>query len=363
MPHAPSRSSGADRAKREDRPRRDSFAFRVLFVFAIAAIAFALFKLSTLLFLIAGAIVIAVIIHLIADPLRKHLKVPPKLGVFIAVIFLILIVAGASYLFGAKGADQFDRLAENLPEAVSKIQSTLSSGPFGEAVTNAITGNGGASAVDIAGFVRGMIGGVLTSLVYLISTATVGVILAMYPEHYRDGALKLLPPRLRPRVREAVNLSGQSLKGWLVGQLIAMAIIGTLTSLGLMLIGLPSWLALGLVAGLAQFVPVVGPILSALPGLILAASIDATMLLHALLVYVGVQQLESNFITPFVMRQTASIPMALTVFSIIGFGMLFGGLGALLATPITVAAYVLIQKLYIEDEFGDDLDIKGEEES
>ncbi len=361
MHDTPDRPSPADRAAPPSRPQRGDFAFRVLFIFAAGAVAFALYKLSTLIFLIAGAVVIAVVIHLIADPLCKRLKMPPKLAVFAAVLVLLAIVGGAGYLFGSKAAGQFDRLAENLPQAIGQLQETLSRGPFGRSVTDALTGDGGANAIDVAGFVRSMIGGVLTSLVYLVATATAGVIFAMYPEHYRDGALKLLPPRLRPRVREAVNLSGKSLKGWLVGQLIAMAIIGTLTSLGLMVIGLPSWLALGLVAGLAQFVPVVGPILSALPGLILAASIDTTMLLHALIVYVGVQQLESNFITPFVMRQTASIPMALTVFSIIGFGILFGALGALLATPITVALYVLVQKLYIEDEFGDDLDIHGEE--
>ncbi|WP_428410122.1 AI-2E family transporter [Hyphococcus sp.] len=363
MQHTPRRTGAAERAGAQNGVQRGNFAFRVLFIIAATAVAFALYKLSTLVFLIAGAIVIAVIIHLIADPLCKRLSMPPKLAVFAAVLFLLAIMGGAGYLFGSKAADQFDRLAENLPQAIGQLQETISRGPFGRAVSGALTGEGGASAIDIAGFVRSMIGGVLTSLVYLVSTATAGVIFAMYPEHYRDGALKLLPPRLRPRVRDAVNLSGKSLKGWLVGQLIAMAIIGTLTSLGLMVIGLPSWLALGLVAGLAQFVPVVGPILSALPGLILAASIDVTMLLHALIVYVGVQQLESNFITPFVMRQTASIPMALTVFSIIGFGMLFGGLGALLATPITVAIYVLLQKLYIEDEFGDDLNIHGEKQA
>lgn len=350
---------GAGPARTTPAWRRDGFVSRVLFIIAAAAIALALYRLSVLFILVAAAIVVAALIHLIADPMRRRLGFSPKLAAAAAVGLLLVALAGAGWLFGATIAAQFDALAARLPQAIRQLQEAAAQGPFGRAVQTILSG-GGPGPGDIAGFLRNMIGGVFTALVYLVATVTAGIIFAMYPALYRDGALYLLPPSRRGQAREAANISGRALKGWLVGQLIAMAIIGVLTSIGLMLIGIQSWLALGLLAGLAQFVPLIGPILSAIPGLIIAGATDASTLLQALAVYVGVQQLESNLITPYVMRKAASLPMALTLFSIVGFALLFGPLGALIATPATVVIYVMVQKLYVEETLGDDVAIKGE---
>jgi predicted PurR-regulated permease PerM len=213
--------------------------------------------------------------------------------------------------------------------------------------------SGGANAGEVLSNVTRVAGDIFSAIVAIVVTITAGIIFSLYPRRYRDGIILLFPKDMRPRLRESANATGVALKGWLVGQLISMSIIGVLTTIGLLLIGMPSWLALGLLAGVAQFIPVVGPNVAAIPGVLIGASISMPMMLWSLAVYIGIQQLESNFITPIVMRRAAALPMALTLFSIIAFTALFGIIGALVATPMTVAAKVLIEKLYLEDVLGE----------
>jgi predicted PurR-regulated permease PerM len=118
----------------------------------------------------------------------------------------------------------------------------------------------------------------------------------------------------------------------------------------------PSALALGLFAGLAEFVPIVGPIVSAVPALIIALSRSYELALWVLLMFVVLQQIEGNLIQPLIQRRMVSLPPALTLFAVVVFGLLFGAIGVLLATPLTVTGFVLVRQLYIADALGDDLE-------
>jgi predicted PurR-regulated permease PerM len=119
-----------------------------------------------------------------------------------------------------------------------------------------------------------------------------------------------------------------------------------LATVGLMLLGMPSALALGIFAGLAEFVPIVGPVMAAIPALIIAFSLDVTTALWVLGLFVVIQQIEGNIIQPIVQRQMVRIAPAVTLFAILAFGVLFGPLGLLLAAPLTVVVRVLIRDLY-----------------
>jgi predicted PurR-regulated permease PerM len=139
----------------------------------------------------------------------------------------------------------------------------------------------------------------------------------------------------------------------MLGQLISMVFIGATSSVGLWLAGVPSFLALGLVAGLGQFVPVVGPWAAAIPGLIIALAKGPETFVWAGLVYLATTQVESNLLTPLILRKTASVPMAITLFAVVAMGVLLGPLGVLLATPLAMVAYVLVRMVYVEDVLGD----------
>jgi predicted PurR-regulated permease PerM len=117
--------------------------------------------------------------------------------------------------------------------------------------------------------------------------------------------------------------------------------------LGAFLIGLPSWAALGIIAGLLEFVPYVGPVATGIPATLLALPKGLETVLWTLLMIVAVQQLEGLIITPLVQRQAVSLPPALTLFALIGMGILFGVAGVLLATPLTILLYVGMRDIYI----------------
>jgi predicted PurR-regulated permease PerM len=186
-----------------------------------------------------------------------------------------------------------------------------------------------------------------------------GIFLAMSPNVYRHGVMFLFPPRQREEIRQTLDYSGSALQLWLVGQLVAMVIVGALTAIGLSLIGLPSALGLGLIAGLFEFIPIVGPFLGAATAVLLASSQGWQMVLWTIGVFAVVQQLESNMITPMIQRRAVSLPPALLLFAVLAFGTLFGPLGVLFASPLTVIVYVAIKKLYVEDVLGEETHIPG----
>jgi len=342
----------------QHRDHRD-FAAKVLIVAAVAALCFALYQLATVFLLIIGAIVIATIIRALAEPISHYGRVPRKVSIGLSIMTIVLIVVVASWLFGRELVAQGRTLIEELPSALGSLRGWVQSSPFGRSLLSGWDPEQ-ASAGAVLNSVRSTVGGLMNAGVYLLVAFACGAIFALGPGRYRDGLLFLAPPARRARIRTAMNAAGRALNGWLLGQFVAMAIIGVFVSIGLLIVGLPSWLFLGVIAGVAQFVPLIGPTASAIPGLIVALAMGPSTFFWTGVVYFGVQQIESNFITPYVMSKTASLPMALTLLSILGFGLLFGPLGVVLATPLTVIVFVLVQSLYVEAILGQELDVKGE---
>jgi predicted PurR-regulated permease PerM len=204
------------------------------------------------------------------------------------------------------------------------------------------------------------VGGAITNLVLVVIA---GVFLASEPRLYRRGFLKLFPEDRHEAMAHAFDNTARALHLWLLGQLASMLIIGAFTWLGLWLVGVPSALMLGVIAGLAEFVPLLGPIFSAVPGLLLALLISPETALWALVVYVGIQQIESNLITPLVERRAVSLPPVVTLFGVLAMGVTFGFLGLLLSAPLTVVTYVLIKQLYVRDTLGQPTQVPGEKDS
>jgi predicted PurR-regulated permease PerM len=187
-----------------------------------------------------------------------------------------------------------------------------------------------------------------------------GLFLAAQPGLYRQGFLLLLPPGgSRERVAGTLDASGTALRRWLLGQLVAMLLVFVLTGLGLWAIGVPAALALALLAGLAEFVPLIGPIVAAIPALLIALSDGWQTALWTLLLYLAIQQVESNLIMPVVQHRVVSLPPAVTLFAVVAFGLLFGSLGVLFATPLAVVVFVAVKKLWVRETLGEPTDLPG----
>lgn len=163
--------------------------------------------------------------------------------------------------------------------------------------------------------------------------------------------LALLPADRRGGAREAWNEMELQLGAWVRGQLILMGSVGVATTIAYFLIGLEGALVLGLIAALAEAIPLVGPALGAVPALIVAAltgRIEVVILVAV--VYVIIQIVEGNILVPIVMRNTIGIPPLLVVISILAGAAIGGVAGALLSVPITAALLVVVERLQARSE-------------
>jgi predicted PurR-regulated permease PerM len=167
------------------------------------------------------------------------------------------------------------------------------------------------------------------------------------------GTIRLLPKKRRARIREVFGEAGETLRHWLVGRAILMALNGGLTALGLWLLGTPLALTLGILTGLLNFIPNVGPLIAGIPAVLIAWTQGGTQALHVFLLYLVLQNVDGYVLTPLVQQRTVSLPPALTILAQLLLGILAGTLGLLLATPLAAAALVFVKRLYVEDVLGD----------
>jgi predicted PurR-regulated permease PerM len=180
-----------------------------------------------------------------------------------------------------------------------------------------------------------------------------GFLIYATPQAYLSGIVHLVPKAGRSRTEEVLDTLGQTLRSWLSGKLLSMLIVAVLTWVGLWIIGLPFAVVLGLSAGLLAFVPNFGPLIALVLGVLVAATMGWQTVLWTALVYVGVQIVESNFLTPLIQRHKLSLPMAMVLFAQLVLGVFTGALGLILATPIFAIIMILVKMLYVEDVLED----------
>ncbi|OJU09278.1 MAG: AI-2E family transporter [Caulobacterales bacterium 68-7] len=335
-------------------------------MFAAAAILVAVYflaqgavRLASLWVLIFGSVVVAVIIRAIADPLVRWTGMKDGLAVLVSVVAILAILGLVGFLFGQQITAQVQLLLEELPGAWAQMQLRIAASPaLGEAFEQlkGLTSEAKQAFALAPKIAMGALSGIATLFLVVVA----GVFLASHPANAREGVLSMFPKDRRDRMRDVLNACGRALQGWLKAQLFSMVLVGALVGFGLKLIGVPAPLALGLATGLAQFVPIIGPIASAVPAILVAATGGVDMLVLTLALYIGVSQLESNLITPLVQKNVAALPVVLGIFGVVGLGALFGPLGVLFAVPLTLVLYTLGTMLYRQDVLGDDVRAPGE---
>lgn len=177
----------------------------------------------------------------------------------------------------------------------------------------------------------------------------IGIFLAISPDTYLKGLVRLVPPESRTRATEVLDSVGSALKAWLLAKIVAMLAVGALTAVGLWLIGIELALSLAILAALLTFIPNIGPILALVPAALLAMMHGPDKLIYVVSLYMDIQALESYVLTPLLQQQMVHLPPALIISMQILLGVLVGGLGIILATPLTAALLVLVKMVYIED--------------
>jgi predicted PurR-regulated permease PerM len=174
------------------------------------------------------------------------------------------------------------------------------------------------------------------------------IYLAADPQLYRRGVLALLPARRRSQGAEVMDRVTVVLRKWLVTQLIAMLVIGTVTTVVLLILKVKAAFALGLLAGLFEFIPTVGPLLSAVPSVAMGFLDSPEKAATVAIAYWGIQFLENHILIPLLMKGGMDLPPALTVITQALLALVFGFLGLMVAVPLLATVMVMVQVLYIE---------------
>ncbi len=327
------------------------FVRRVLIAALVIGLIIVLWQISLVLILTFGGVVVAVALRNIAAPVGRILRVSDRVALLITVLDLSFIALGFIYFFGALAAHQFTQLIHTLPDTLQSVEAGLSESRFGREVVGAIKSGGNpterlTAALPVAG---GILGGLGEALLMII----VGIYLAADPPIYINGALRLFPPRRRMRTRQVLDSIGDALQKWLLGMTLDMLLLGFMTFIGMWAIGVPLPFALAVMSGVAVFVPYIGPAIAMIPGLLLAFSVKPVMALYAAGVYLLVLTIEAYVSQPLLQRWAVSLPAIFNLLAILVFAPLFGIWGAILATPLAVVLWVLVQKFYIEDVLDD----------
>jgi predicted PurR-regulated permease PerM len=311
------------------------------------------YTVEVLLLVFAG-VLLAIFLRGLSDALRRYTPVGGHSSLLVVLIMLLAIIGGGLWLLTPQISVQIGQLTETLPRAIQSLQQRLQQYGIGQwflsqtpPLTEVMAGDNWLARV---GTIFSTTFGVLGSAIVVL---VMGLYMANSPGLYTEGIIHLVPMESRARAREVVQALGQTLRWWLLGRWVSMIVVGLLTAVGLWLIDVPLALTFGLLAAVLTFIPYLGPILSAIPPTLLALTQQPQQALYVVLLYVGIQAVESYFVTPLVQERTISLPPALLLVAQLSMGVLLGGLGVILATPLFAAILVLVKMLYIEDTLGE----------
>lgn len=338
VPHAPLR----------DNLERRVFRATVVVVATLAA-AYVVWLLVDLLLLLFACTLVSLILLTFTNVVRRRTNLPFGVSLAIVVIGLLAFIGGAVAFFGSTMQSEFSELATRLPAAWADLEQRMRNSAIGSAILERAEGvaPSGQTIVNTATAALAAVGAALSGLVLVLVG---GLYLAAQPTLYSTGLLRMIPSQARGPVAETLDAMSVSLRNWLKGQALGMLFVGVGTGLGLWLVGVPAAWAIGLVAGLAEFVPYLGIFIAAIPAVVLGFGQGTDTGLWTVGVLVVVQQLQGNIVMPLLQNRMVDLPPAVTIFGIIAAGILFGVPGVLLATPLTIVVLVLVRRLYLGED-------------
>ena len=307
--------------------------------------------LNLILMLFAG-ILFAIFLRTLARLTSRYtgLSIGRALAVVGVALLAILVTGGA--LYAPRLLEQSDQLTQALPQAASDLTSWLQRYSWGQWVLQQFQsqmedGNVASQATTV---VRRIFDALIAFAVVLFT----GLYFAAQPEPYIRGALYLVPPSHRVRAAETMYAIGHVLQWWLVGQALSMTVVGLAMGIGLSLIGVHLSFLLGVLAGLFEFVPLIGPVIALGPALMLALTEGTQQAALVLVLYAFVQTLESYLLTPLVQQRAVELPPVVTIAAQLALSWAAGPIGLIVAVPLTAALMVATQMLYVEDQLGDE---------
>jgi predicted PurR-regulated permease PerM len=329
-------------------------AVAVLVAVVILVIVYLLWLGVRILLEAFAGVLFAVFLTTLSGWVSRVTKLRHGWALAIVITTLFLLTGGLGWLLANRLAAEAVQLTRTLPASLEQVRRLLGGTAWGHFLLEQFP--------DVTAWlarpgtfeqVTGLVSGVAGFLVAVLVIFFVGLFGAAEPEVYRAGLLHLVPPSRRRRAGQALDAVTDNLRWWLAGQVFLMVAVGVVTGLGLWLLGIPLALSLGLVAGLFEMIPYLGPWLSAIPAVLVALMVGPWHVLMVLGLYLGIHILEGYVLGPLVQRRAVRLPPALTLVAQVLLGSQLGLLGLFVAAPLTAAVVVGLKMLYVQDTLGD----------
>jgi len=325
-----------------------------IWLFKTVAQVFVLLMLGVLVSLYLGAL---------AAWIERHTQAPRWVALTSASVGTLGAIVLLAWILAPPVVDQTRKLFEAMPSVIAAWEKGIDELAVKFPALGSVIGTPGEHKTLQAAYTQlsGMLGAVPTKLFEVVHAAinifAVGVMaiyLSLHPSLYREWLIALFPPVHRDLVRDVLADLADSLRSYIVGQLLTMTFLGAITALGLWILNVPYALVFGIFTGLVAIIPFFGSLLSTtVPALFVLTGngyLAFSPLGHALLVVglgVVVHLLEGNVVSPLVMSKKVDLPPVLTIMSVLVIGQLLGGLGLIVALPVLVTIMVIVRRILI----------------
>ena len=322
-----------------------TFARRTLIALTIlGVVALACYTANLLLLLFAavlGAILLNAAIVWVCG--RTHLK--HQLSYLVVLFSIIAVVGIGCWLLIPRVILQLSQLSSAVPEGARNAQTWLKTTPAGRVIAahSSTLLNGIAGKISHFGFEA------VNALIALAIAVILSAYFAANPTEYEQGLLRLISPNRRRRASRLFRQVAGTMGWWMIGQLVPMTVLGMVSTVGLLIIGVPLAFTLGLFTGIMIFIPFVGAFIAFIVTVLVAVSSDPSKVPLVAVIFVVIHILEGYILTPLAQKRAVHLPPALTILAQVLMTTLFGFLGLVLATPIAAGALVLVKSVYLEE--------------
>ncbi|MFN2439760.1 MAG: AI-2E family transporter [Chitinophagaceae bacterium] len=302
---------------------------------------------NVFLLILAGTL-IALFFRGLSGLIQRKTKMNDKLSLVIAIVGSLLLVGLFFWFAGNRIQQQVEELTKTLPQTIDHFKNQLNNSALGKQVLERLSSqdNTGKASAVIQSFFKSTFG--ILGDIYVV--LFIGIFFTASPKTYVDGFIKLIPPKAKAKTEEVINKVGSTLTKWLKGQLLAMLIVAILTAIGLSILGMPMAFALAIIAGVLNFIPNFGPLIAMIPAVLVGLMQGVNTALIVAGLYIFIQIIESNLITPQIQKKMINMPPALIIIAQLFMGVLTGGWGLILATPLTAILMVVIQETWIKKQ-------------
>lgn len=317
---------------------------RIPLLLAAAAAAAVLVVAPEIPLLAFATILVGVFLDALTTPLEARLRLPRWAALTMVMALLLVAVAVVGVVVASRLARDLDQVGDALPRLFARAAAALEAHAWGRALLRSALSS---AADDGARLAAAVVRAPVAILTGGVVVAIGGLFLAATPGLYLGALLALFPLERRGRAEEILREMGSALAWFLLGRAVSMLFVALLTWLVLAWLDVPLALPVGIAVGVVTFVPYLGPLVGTLPVAVVALGETTSTLVWAVAAYAVIQWAEGFVLAPLVQERLVSLPPAVTLFSQVAFGFLFGPLGVALAVPAAAVGQVAVRRHWI----------------